>query len=47
MTALGLSPPVTLLNLPNAVTAVRTAASLGLAAAALSHRSARCSSPRT
>jgi len=40
MTALGLSPPVTLLNVPNAITAVRTAASVGLAVAALTHRSA-------
>ncbi|HEY6745946.1 MAG TPA: CDP-alcohol phosphatidyltransferase family protein [Mycobacteriales bacterium] len=40
MTTLGLSPPVTLLNVPNAVTAVRTAGSVGLAVAALSHRSA-------
>lgn len=40
MTALGLSPPVTLLNVPNAVTAVRTAGSVGLAAAALTQRSA-------
>jgi phosphatidylglycerophosphate synthase len=40
VTTLGLSPPVTLLNVPNAVTAVRTAGSFGLAAAALSHRSA-------
>jgi phosphatidylglycerophosphate synthase len=41
VTALGLSPPVTLLNVPNAITAVRTAGSLGLAVAALSHRSAQ------
>ena len=40
MTAVGLSPPVTLLNVPNAVTAVRTAGSVGLAVAALTHRSA-------
>jgi CDP-diacylglycerol--glycerol-3-phosphate 3-phosphatidyltransferase len=40
VTALGLSPPVTLLNVPNAVTAVRTATSVGLAVAALTHRSA-------
>jgi phosphatidylglycerophosphate synthase len=40
MTAFGLSPPVTLLNVPNVITAVRTAASVGLAVAALSHRSA-------
>ncbi len=40
MTALGLSPPVTLLNVPNAITAVRTAASVGLAVAALTHRNA-------
>jgi len=37
----GLSPPITLLNVPNAITAVRTAGSVGLAVAALSHRSAR------
>ena len=40
MTALGLSPPVTLVNVPNTITAVRTAASVGLAVAALTHRSA-------
>jgi phosphatidylglycerophosphate synthase len=40
VTVLGLSPPVALANVPNAVTAVRTAGSIGLAAAALSHRSA-------
>ena len=40
MTALGLSPPVRLLNVPNAVTAVRTAGSVALAVAALSRRSA-------
>ncbi len=40
MTTLGLSPPVTLLNVPNTITAVRTAASVGLAVAALTHRSA-------
>jgi phosphatidylglycerophosphate synthase len=40
MTALGLSPPVTLLNVPNTITAVRTAACVGLAVAALTHRSA-------
>ncbi|MFF4876102.1 CDP-alcohol phosphatidyltransferase family protein [Micromonospora sp. NPDC000668] len=40
MTALGLSPPVTLLNVPNVITAVRTASSVGLAVAALTHRSA-------
>ena len=40
MTALGLSPPLTLVNVPNAITAVRTAGSVGLAVAALTHRSA-------
>jgi phosphatidylglycerophosphate synthase len=40
VTALGLSPPVTLLNVPNTITAVRTAGSIGLALAALSQRSA-------
>lgn len=40
MTTVGLSPPVTLLNIPNAITAVRTAAAVGLAVAALTHRSA-------
>jgi phosphatidylglycerophosphate synthase len=40
VTALGLSPPVTLVNVPNTITAVRTAGSFGLAVAALSHRSA-------
>ena len=40
MTALGLSPPVTLLNVPNAITAIRTAASVGLAVAALARHSA-------
>jgi CDP-diacylglycerol--glycerol-3-phosphate 3-phosphatidyltransferase len=40
MTGLGLSPPVTLLNVPNTITAVRTAASVALAVAALTHRSA-------
>jgi phosphatidylglycerophosphate synthase len=40
MTALGLSPPVTLVNVPNAVTAVRTAVAVALAVAALTHRSA-------
>ena len=40
MTALGLSPPVTLVNVPNVITAVRTAGCVGLAVAALSHRSA-------
>ncbi|BCJ49675.1 hypothetical protein Asp14428_11500 [Actinoplanes sp. NBRC 14428] len=40
MTALGLSPPVTLLNVPNAITAVRTACSVALAVAALTQRSA-------
>jgi phosphatidylglycerophosphate synthase len=40
MTAFGLSPPVTLLNVPNVITAVRTAGSVALAVAALSHRSA-------
>ncbi|MET8199601.1 CDP-alcohol phosphatidyltransferase family protein [Micromonospora taraxaci] len=39
MTAIGLSPPVPLLNAPNAITAVRTATSVGLAVAALTHRS--------
>ncbi|MFF0257021.1 CDP-alcohol phosphatidyltransferase family protein [Micromonospora zamorensis] len=39
MTALGLSPPVTLVNVPNAITAVRTAVSVALAVAALTHRS--------
>ncbi|MEK8107153.1 CDP-alcohol phosphatidyltransferase family protein [Micromonospora sp. M12] len=39
MTALGLSPPVTLVNVPNVITAARTAASVGLAVAALTHRS--------
>lgn len=39
MTALGLSPPVTLVNVPNAITAVRTATSVALAVAALTHRS--------
>ncbi|MEV4497004.1 CDP-alcohol phosphatidyltransferase family protein [Micromonospora arborensis] len=39
MTALSLSPPVTLVNVPNAITAVRTAVSVGLAVAALTHRS--------
>ncbi|MEU7978880.1 CDP-alcohol phosphatidyltransferase family protein [Micromonospora sp. NPDC049081] len=41
MTALGIAPPVTLVNVPNAVTAVRTAGSFGLAVAALNHRDAR------
>ncbi|MFG1916584.1 CDP-alcohol phosphatidyltransferase family protein [Micromonospora sp. NPDC048898] len=40
MTTLSLSPPVTLLNVPNAITAVRTAGAVGLAVAALSQRSA-------
>ncbi|MFG2048430.1 CDP-alcohol phosphatidyltransferase family protein [Micromonospora sp. NPDC048935] len=40
MTTLSLSPPVTLLNVPNAITAVRTASAVGLAVAALSQRSA-------
>ncbi|MFG1840798.1 CDP-alcohol phosphatidyltransferase family protein [Micromonospora sp. NPDC049175] len=40
MTAVGLSPPVTLLNVPNAITAVRTAGAVGLAVAALTQRSA-------
>jgi phosphatidylglycerophosphate synthase len=40
MTTAGLSPPVTLVNVPNAITAVRTAAAVGLAVAALTHRSA-------
>jgi phosphatidylglycerophosphate synthase len=40
MTAVGLSPPVTLLNVPNAITAVRTATSVGVAVAALTHRDA-------
>jgi phosphatidylglycerophosphate synthase len=43
MTAVGLSPPVTpltLLNVPNAITAVRTATSVALAVSALTHRSA-------
>lgn len=40
MTTLGRSPPVTLLNVPNAITAVRTAGSFGLAVAALTHRNA-------
>jgi CDP-diacylglycerol--glycerol-3-phosphate 3-phosphatidyltransferase len=40
MTALALGPPVTLVNVPNAITAVRTAGSVGLAVAALTHRSA-------
>jgi len=40
MTAVGLSPPVTLLNVPNAITAVRTAGSVALAVAALTHRNA-------
>jgi hypothetical protein len=40
VTTLGLSPPVTLLNVPNASTAVGTAAAVGLAVAALTHRSA-------
>ncbi|MCY1145660.1 CDP-alcohol phosphatidyltransferase family protein [Actinoplanes sp. Pm04-4] len=39
MTAAGLSPPLTLVNVPNVVTAVRTVGSVGLALAALSHRS--------
>ncbi|MGW5576971.1 CDP-alcohol phosphatidyltransferase family protein [Micromonospora chokoriensis] len=39
MTAIGLSPPATLLNAPNAITAARTATSVGLAVAALTHRS--------
>ncbi|PYC67726.1 CDP-alcohol phosphatidyltransferase [Micromonospora arborensis] len=39
MTALSLSPPVTLVNVPNAITAVRTAVSVGLAVTALTHRS--------
>ena len=39
MTALGLSPPVTLLNVPNTITAVRTAGAVGLAVAALTYRS--------
>jgi phosphatidylglycerophosphate synthase len=39
MTALGLSPPITLINGPNAITAVRTATSVALAVAALTHRS--------
>jgi CDP-diacylglycerol--glycerol-3-phosphate 3-phosphatidyltransferase len=40
MTTLGLSPPVTLLNVPNTITAVRTAGSVALAVAALTHHSA-------
>ncbi|MEU8182931.1 CDP-alcohol phosphatidyltransferase family protein [Micromonospora sp. NPDC049044] len=40
MTALGLSPPVTLINVPNTITAVRTAGAVGLAVAALTQRSA-------
>jgi phosphatidylglycerophosphate synthase len=40
MTALGLSPPVTLVNVPNAITALRTAFAVALAVAALTHRSA-------
>ncbi|MGC4811247.1 CDP-alcohol phosphatidyltransferase family protein [Micromonospora sp. DT228] len=40
MTAVGLSPPVTLLNVPNAITAVRTAGAVGLAVTALTQRSA-------
>jgi CDP-diacylglycerol--glycerol-3-phosphate 3-phosphatidyltransferase len=40
MTTLSLSPPVTLLNVPNLITAVRTAGSVALAVAALTHRSA-------
>ncbi|MEV6850190.1 CDP-alcohol phosphatidyltransferase family protein [Actinoplanes sp. NPDC051411] len=39
MTALGLSPPVTLLNVPNAITGVRTAGAVGFATAALTRRS--------
>jgi hypothetical protein len=35
MTALGVSPPIRLLNVPHAITAVRTATSVGLAVAAL------------
>ncbi|MFY1625880.1 CDP-alcohol phosphatidyltransferase family protein [Micromonospora sp. WMMD735] len=40
MTTLGLAPPVTLLNVPNTITAVRTVGSFGLAVAALTHRDA-------
>ncbi|MEV0458957.1 CDP-alcohol phosphatidyltransferase family protein [Catellatospora methionotrophica] len=40
MTALELAQPVTLLNVPNSVTAVRTVTAVGLAMAALTHRSA-------
>ncbi|HET6482116.1 MAG TPA: CDP-alcohol phosphatidyltransferase family protein [Actinoplanes sp.] len=40
MTAVGLSPPIVLLNVPNAITAIRTAGSVALAVAALTHRSA-------
>jgi phosphatidylglycerophosphate synthase len=40
VTALDLSPPVTLVTVPNAITAVRTATAVALAVAALSHRSA-------
>ena len=39
MTAVAVSPPLTLVNVPNTITAVRTAASVGLAVAALTHRS--------
>jgi phosphatidylglycerophosphate synthase len=39
MTALGLSPPVTLVNVPNIITSVRTAGAVGLAVAALTNRS--------
>ena len=40
MTAVGLSPPVTLVNVPNAITAVRTAFAVALAVAALTERNA-------
>jgi phosphatidylglycerophosphate synthase len=41
MTVLALGAPVTLVNVPNAITAVRTAASVGLAVAALTGHSVR------
>jgi phosphatidylglycerophosphate synthase len=40
MTAVGLSPPLTLVNVPNAITAVRTAVAVVLAVTALTQRSA-------
>jgi phosphatidylglycerophosphate synthase len=40
VTAVGLSPPVTLVNVPNTITAVRTATAVALAVGALTHRSA-------